>query len=275
MFERVIRSIKLIGPEGTIAAGEKYIGIAQRSSDAGLGAGGLGEEVAIWYEAIRVLAGAGENFTDSMADVRSEKGLLIFAEAARSCAQTQRCRFGFKRDKVDDSANRVRAVERSAGAMQYINGGNGLERNRNVKIEVRGFDVVYTQTVEQYQRLLERSSANGDVSLGSRRSTLLDVDGGVRTKVVLDILEGEAMFLRVEGDNGASRFPRCHGLRIAEHVDSGLESGESFGAGGVCGAGWDCWQSAGKVRDRTKDMASFFIGISYIFADQSNQEEVV
>jgi hypothetical protein len=47
------------------------------------------------------------------------------------------------------------------------------------------------------------------------------------------------------------------------------------GAGGVCGAGWDCWERAGKVRDKAKDRASFFIETSYILADQANEEVVV
>jgi hypothetical protein len=87
--------------------------------------------------------------------------------------------------------------------MQHLDAANGIERHRDVQVEVPSLRIVHPHAVQQDQRLFEGGAADRQISLHAIRSTFLQIERRVETQHIRQCLEGMGLRLRIEHHNSA------------------------------------------------------------------------
>ena len=127
---------------------------------------------------------------------RPDRVLLVEAEVSRAAEQTQFAGIERRGAGVDNAADRVRTVERRAGALQHFHAGKHFKRDRQIEIEVARLHVIHAEAVEQDEGLPERSAANGDVGLQRAGRALLQIECGVELEQIEPGIEQLGLLLR-------------------------------------------------------------------------------
>ncbi len=119
------------------------------------------------------------------------------------------------------------------GAVEDVNAGDGVKRDGDVEVEMAGLGVIDAEAVEQDERLLEGSAADGEVSLNAIASACLQVEGRVLAEQVDDAVADEWLVAGRKDVDGAVTF----GER--QRFES-RRNGDAFGdgCGFVWGLGW-------------------------------------
>src|SRR5207248_8855168 len=101
--------------------------------------------------------------------------LLVNPEIPHACEYTELSwldRFGAH---IHYPADCVRPVERRPRALQHLDPGNHLQRNREIQIEMPSLNVIDSQPVQQHQSLSERRAPNRKITLKPAERALLQI----------------------------------------------------------------------------------------------------
>src|SRR3569833_4385026 len=129
-------------------------------------------------------------------------------------------------DEVDDSTERIGAVESRACAFENLDGVHGFEREGQSESVVGGLGVVDAEAVDENESLGKTAAAQDDVGLCAARAALLDECRCVVAKEVERRLNGEQVRLDRQDLDGARGF--CERNRgCSTEDDEGF--GGSFG----------------------------------------------
>ncbi len=101
-------------------------------------------------------------------------------------------------EKVHHAAQCIDAMECRSRAFKRLDRIDGVHRQRQIEIVVRGLRIVDAEAVEQHQRLLETAAAHDDVGLPAARAALLKKNRGVFAQKILRRLGGQRLPLHGE-----------------------------------------------------------------------------